>query len=364
MRHCTAVRAAHRHRTDGSPLHSTASKTHILSSPLRRCLLTNKVLPRALMLRFELVRPPSLAHSSRLFLVPSDILHPRFTPLEQSKGKGLWVTCWREAVETLAKKGSYKRLHGSAVLDPTAATQLVHSQLARRIVQEAEIYAERAKSWPSSADPILSACPVERVDLDDLEARRGAGAGSDRRLLAILDFSPPSSTDTSPPTTPLTSSVDDGTGVTVPRYHLSRFLGDIRLPPAPPSQDAPSPSSTSSKDSLLRSMRRSMNGIVKLWHRRLARQTGEPPETSPTRAPLFLLYAPTPPSPPLSPPSDGDGSSEALAKPAPADDLRRRQAEDLVVFLTALKRCSLWLGEGWDAEAGTAETGTAEGRTQ
>lgn len=77
-----------------------------------------------MMVRFELARPltatlaePAAAgtqnkvdRSRQLVLEPSRVLHPRFDPATagqagQTRGKGLWVACWSEAVEALAKKG-------------------------------------------------------------------------------------------------------------------------------------------------------------------------------------------------------------------------------------------------------------------
>ncbi|GAA5990812.1 hypothetical protein JCM11641_005179, partial [Rhodosporidiobolus odoratus] len=85
----------------------------ILSSPLRRCALTNKVLPKDLLVRFELTRPPpptspasGTTSNSRLVLTPSRMLHPRYEDHGKTRGKGLWVTCSREAVEGLANKGA------------------------------------------------------------------------------------------------------------------------------------------------------------------------------------------------------------------------------------------------------------------
>jgi hypothetical protein len=93
------------------------------------------------MVRFELTRPPPLSSdpvvigsssvrakqqpAHKLLLKPSRILHTRFDPAVagqggQTTGKGLWVTCWAEAVEALAKKGAWSGMlsHARSNLEP------------------------------------------------------------------------------------------------------------------------------------------------------------------------------------------------------------------------------------------------------
>lgn len=78
--------------------------------------------PRAdMMVRFELARPratsdaePKSKPKQHLVLEPSRVLHPRFDPAVagqggQTTGKGMWVTCWSDAVAALAKKGDLAR---------------------------------------------------------------------------------------------------------------------------------------------------------------------------------------------------------------------------------------------------------------
>ncbi|GAA5916467.1 hypothetical protein JCM6882_006466 [Rhodosporidiobolus microsporus] len=336
----------------------------MLSSPLRRCLLTNKVLPTDLLVKFALVRPPPIPFSSpsnRMHLVPSGLLHPRFDPHHRTRGKGGWVTCWKDAVEALAHKGSYKRLDSSAFLDPSTAVARVHSQLARRAVQEVDMFAERAKSWPISGEGGLAECPVRRMTREEWEAelkelaKQSGGTGSRRRQpVAVLNLSPLDESSGSPLTTLLTTSDKRS----VPSYRLANFFADVFLPPStlPSSTPSDSPPSSAS-ETLLSDIRTRLDFIVSLWRRRAERSNppsstpASPPSSSPSSSPSPLpsstkpaadIYLLTTPHPVLT--STAPGEPEA-----PEEALRRRQAEDAVPLLVALRRCSLWTGEGWEA---------------
>ena len=102
----------------------TRAAVKVLASPLRRCILTQKVLPKGaprlfvavllsadqsgqteMMVQLKLARLPAGKGSAQLILTPSSIIHPRFShPLP---GKGAWVMCWKDAVDALAAKGAF-----------------------------------------------------------------------------------------------------------------------------------------------------------------------------------------------------------------------------------------------------------------
>jgi hypothetical protein len=109
-----------------------SSLVKILASPLRRCILTQKVMPKGasfpylvhssqltrcssdtdLMVQLKLAGTPSspAGPSPRLVLTPSSILHPRFSL--SLPGKGAWVACWKDAVDSLAQKGEFLEMRG------------------------------------------------------------------------------------------------------------------------------------------------------------------------------------------------------------------------------------------------------------
>ncbi|GAA5897624.1 hypothetical protein JCM8208_000215 [Rhodotorula glutinis] len=341
---------------------SAVRPLRILSSPLRRCLLTNKVLPCEMMVRFELTRPPSPSPSSpsRLVLQPSRILHPRFEDRlsrQGSTGKAMWVTCWADAVAVLAQKGSYKRLSSSAVmLPPPAVTAHVHSLLARRVAHEAELVAERVKAWPAAwgADDPRRA-PVRCVRREELEEAVGELGEAGRRVVGVLDLSPLSSStsgDADAAPRPFSSTLPSTSSAPLARrYHLSTFLAGVVLPPSslppppPPPDDPPDPAAH-----LLASTRHPLDTLLSLLSRR------------PTR--LNPPSAPSPPSPPSSPPAAGNLfvlSAPGAAALEAGDEAAQRQAEDLVPLVLALERCRMWSGEGWAGDEEEGEEDEARG---
>ncbi|GAA5988594.1 hypothetical protein JCM10908_003633 [Rhodotorula pacifica] len=345
----------------------------ILSSPLRRCMLTNKVLPCDTMLRFQLTRPPPSTEppstgrnkadrtKQQLLLEPSKVLHPRFDPAAagsggQTTGKGLWVTCWSEAVEALAKKGSYKRLHPSASMsDPALLSAQIHSQLARRVVQEVEMLAERIKSWPAAG--LVASwedVPVRRLRREDLTA---GGLGrileEDLRIVAALDLSPSEAeTFTEPLCTFVPASPSGDSTPTqrdIPVYRLSNFLRSVLLPPdslrsfRPRAETLPEdePNATTAAEAqLLTATREPLQNMLALLARRFERERESRGEVEAgggnarvqdeesNRGEVFALVAPRSPS------TAGE----------------RARAEVVVPLAVALWRLRLWIGEGWKGE--------------
>lgn len=159
---------------------------NMLSTPLRKCIVTSKVLPTALMLQLKAVHlPPALpdrslspsscssnadadSHSTskpkrksererergRVVILPDQILHSQFAP--RKAGKGAWVTLDPRIYAHLHKRGSYKLLNPKAVL-MDAMDELIWTQLGERVVQEAHLLAEQFQgrtkidlvhSWP------------------------------------------------------------------------------------------------------------------------------------------------------------------------------------------------------------------------
>ncbi|GAA5872392.1 hypothetical protein JCM3774_004508 [Rhodotorula dairenensis] len=374
----------------------------MLASPLRRCLLTNKVLPSDMMVRFELTRPSGSAivaepaataaavrrnkvvdRSKQLVLEPSRVLHPRFDPAAagHTRGKGLWVTCWSDAVQALAKKGSYKRLHPSAtMLPPVPVAAQVHSQLARRVVQEIELVAERIKSWPAVASrsgPVTlradddGGVPIRRVSKTELlqqqqQPAEGFGIGPDSRILAAIDLSPsePGASTDEPICTfvsvegePAAAAAAGGNlsrseraAPFFPLYRLSAFFRAVAsLPPdtlrsfRPRQPESPSAASSSIPEAmLLAAAREPLEGMFALLARRAERETKRTPGDGGAGSDDEAA------SPAQGRVRDGDGDIVLLVAPKDPRTPDERQRADVVVPLAvALRRLQLWTGPGW-----------------
>ncbi|GAA5831568.1 hypothetical protein JCM11251_000751 [Rhodosporidiobolus azoricus] len=254
--------------------------------------------------------------------------------------------------------GSYKRVNPSAHLDPSTAVQRVHSQLARRVAQEVEMFVERAKSWPVVSKRDLAEPPVSRMteeeweaELRELEKAPADKARRKRRVVAVLDLS---SSPSSPSTRP-SRNYPIFSGRSIPSYRLPSFFADVRLPPsALPSTVSPDTAPPASKI-LIADIRSRLDELIKVWQQRATRNSLS--NASSSLAASSTLSPPTPPSNTPLP----SGDVYVLCTPAlpsssvdfgiansPEDAIRRRQAEDVVPLLVALKRCSLWNGEAWE----------------
>lgn len=222
----------------------------------------------------------------------------------------------------------------------------MHSQLARRVVQEVELVAERIKSWPvaSRGGPIASwdDVPVQRLSSADLRAGTGTAAhiGPDARILAALDLSPGALPDE--PVCTFVPAPAEGTATPelVPLYRLSAFFRTASLPPDALRSFRPRPGfapATPPETRLLAAALGPIDEMRALLARRFER---ERPAGGGTDAEVATeARAGTPPR---------DGEVVLLVAPrnprTPGEKLR---AEVLVPLAVALRRIHLWTGEGW-----------------
>lgn len=148
----------------------------ILSSALRRCMISNKILPRDMMLQLKSVHLPereskgeakgedpapsaSPSHSlddlkidlvalarktaneatPREVILPANLLHPSINP--PKPGRSTYVTLSRPALEDLILSGKVNILKRSSKTTriPNRLVGIVSMQLRRRVVQEADI---------------------------------------------------------------------------------------------------------------------------------------------------------------------------------------------------------------------------------
>ncbi len=140
--------AAAHHLTSLEPRWSGSLYLQMLSSPVRKCLATNKPLPTSLMFQLKPVLLPASPSASlppkskskgpqeRVVMLPDQILHPKHAP--KKPGKGVWVCLDPRVYAQMQRRASYKMIHPEATL-VGGMEELVWWQLGERVVQEVEL---------------------------------------------------------------------------------------------------------------------------------------------------------------------------------------------------------------------------------
>ncbi|KAF8803674.1 hypothetical protein BYT27DRAFT_7108919 [Phlegmacium glaucopus] len=118
----------------------------MLASPLRQCIVTNRVLPSDFLIRLAAMRVPTSrlpsggkAPGPQGLLAPDGILHSKYT--HRKAGRASYILCWRGAVLKL-QKGSFKRISPHVTYSPRLPDYIAHL-LRLRVLQELELLAER-----------------------------------------------------------------------------------------------------------------------------------------------------------------------------------------------------------------------------
>ncbi|SPC63034.1 uncharacterized protein UHOD_06001 [Ustilago sp. UG-2017b] len=120
----------------------------MLASPLRKCIVTSKLVPTCLLFQLKAVTLPSLPSTvppernsaqgdrERIVMLPDQIFHPKYIP--KRVGKGIWLTLNPGVYAQLERKGMHKMLNPKAGL-VGGLQELVWRQLGERVVQETEL---------------------------------------------------------------------------------------------------------------------------------------------------------------------------------------------------------------------------------
>ncbi|GAA6012756.1 hypothetical protein JCM11491_002551 [Sporobolomyces phaffii] len=349
----------------------------ILAGSLRRCLLTQKVLPTDMMIPLKQLALPSRAGRPGLVLVPKGIQHARFE--EKVGGKGSWVMCHHLALEQLALRGSYKRVNAQLSMPKNVAAlrDWTATQLARRVGQEVEMYCERAKSWP-------------KLDTKRGGERGTSGLGSE--WTPIRRFRTVDEIDNSPETGEVEMVLDlgaseegrvvewrkrvrrDGAQET-PVWKIGGFLRSAVVSPPSRSKPGPEPDtaayeariksedstrndngvSPQDRDGLVGSIETHLDSTISLFERRRAREASgatlqTPNDQSGTatradadeRGEIYVFYSPR--ALEITRRHDVERSAEEERDAKTVARMRR----DLVDLWISCWRIGLWTGQGWD----------------
>ncbi|KAK4687102.1 hypothetical protein P7C73_g3017, partial [Tremellales sp. Uapishka_1] len=107
----------------------------MLSSPERQCIISRQKLPSAYMinLRPTLFPPPT----SKLYLLPDRILHPKSAA--PKTGKGMWISNHHLVIPQLATREKSLRQRVPGLSIPSFLPEMIHDQLQQRVIQELEL---------------------------------------------------------------------------------------------------------------------------------------------------------------------------------------------------------------------------------
>ncbi|KAJ1034734.1 hypothetical protein NDA13_000989 [Ustilago tritici] len=120
----------------------------MLASPLRKCIVTSKLVPTCLLFQLKAVTLPSLpsrvppktnsaqGDREQIVMLPDQILHPKY--ISKRVGKGIWLTLNPGVYAQLERKGMHQMLNPKAGL-VGGLQELVWRQLGERVVQETEL---------------------------------------------------------------------------------------------------------------------------------------------------------------------------------------------------------------------------------
>ncbi|GAA5838605.1 hypothetical protein JCM3766R1_006029 [Sporobolomyces carnicolor] len=357
----------------------------VLKGSLRRCLLTQKVLPVDMMIPLkQLSIPSNLARASKGFqaggmvLLPKGIQHPRFE--EKVGGKGAWVMCHHRALQQLALKGSYKRINSQLFMPKNTQNLMdwtVH-QLIKRVEQEVEMYCERAKSWPKlGTAPRFS--PIARVRT--LEQALECCDGG--QIEMVLDLSVPRVLEEASEEAVVAwrKVTADGKSVKeVPVWRLGGIIRSLAIPGSAASAttnrsetatteeaDSRAPEAVSTKasagdaqsqpDLILDEIKSRLDSTISLFERRNGRLAVESEPSTPGQPGATCVM----PSPGASAQEENPYDFYVFRTPARlsarttttdsagAKDLEtaRRMSQDLVDLWISCWRIGLWSGQGW-----------------
>ncbi|KAJ3917465.1 hypothetical protein F5877DRAFT_44579 [Lentinula edodes] len=141
-----------RRMTDGERDWWASPYLRMLSTPLRRCLQTQQLLPSAFLIRLGVFQAPS-SQPLRLFsptspsqalLLPDGLEHSKFKG--RRSGKAGYVLCWKDAVEHLRVSGAYKRIAFNSRI-PSVLDQIRHL-LRLRVLQELQLVIDALRFRP------------------------------------------------------------------------------------------------------------------------------------------------------------------------------------------------------------------------
>ncbi|ESK97563.1 hypothetical protein Moror_17563 [Moniliophthora roreri MCA 2997] len=162
----------------------------MLSTPIRRCIVTNQYLPSDFFIRLTSMRIPSpqsnrfiSSRRPKTVLIPDGLEHPKFK-LRRS-GKARYILCWKDAIQELRVRNQMRR-HGTDEVYSLLEDQIRHL-LRLRVLQELQLVYEHIRFRPQeSAHHTL----IRRLSRGEWREMQASGTVSIENAMAILVVPP------------------------------------------------------------------------------------------------------------------------------------------------------------------------------
>ncbi|PCH41293.1 hypothetical protein WOLCODRAFT_69116 [Wolfiporia cocos MD-104 SS10] len=152
----------------------------MLASPLRMCLLTRKLLPRAFLVRLAPKRLPTpLLGRSAQILVPEGLEHPQFD--SSVRGLSTYALCSKAAIQLMAERGT------SGMMMHSRVAQQVGHVLRVRVLQELHVLAGHLQKRPRGA---LDVSLVRRLTRAEWKNMKASGVAPYADAVALLVVPP------------------------------------------------------------------------------------------------------------------------------------------------------------------------------
>ncbi|KIK65415.1 hypothetical protein GYMLUDRAFT_219430 [Collybiopsis luxurians FD-317 M1] len=127
----------------------------MLSTPIRSCMQTERVLPSAFLIRLGIFQAPSdkelgpfsLNATPPAVLMPDGLEHPKFRG--RKSGKAGYFLCWKDLIEPMNESGTFKRTTWNIRIPSSLQAQIRHL-LRLRVLQELRLVVDALRYRPLS----------------------------------------------------------------------------------------------------------------------------------------------------------------------------------------------------------------------
>ncbi|KAL6309745.1 hypothetical protein BKA93DRAFT_850097 [Sparassis latifolia] len=158
----------------------------MLSTPIRQCMLTKRLLPKAFLIRLapKLLAPTRIGGNRAEILAPDGLEHPNFK--SPRLGNGYHITCFKDAITMMVERGVHKRVGRNVTVHKYLQEQIAH-MLRVRVLQEMHILSLSLQRGERGA---LDAPIIRRLTRAEWKGVKSSGAIPYANAVAVLVVPP------------------------------------------------------------------------------------------------------------------------------------------------------------------------------